>query len=336
MTTGSTQSGTSGPSGTSGMTDFTFCPLAENTLAPALLAVAEALKPKPLRKRRPVLFWSGIVLLLLMGVSLALGTWDDEDTVLRGERIAVVRVEGLISDTKPLLRWIAKIQRDDDVKGVLVRVDSPGGGAAASQELFDSIQRLAKSKPVVASLGSVAASGGLMVAMGAPYVVANPSTVTGSIGVRMDLPQIQGLMDKLGIGQETITTGRFKDAGSTMRPLTAEEKTYFRGILQDMHEQFVLLVAEGRGLPVENVHALADGRIMTGREAKEVGLVDELGGQNAALAKLRSQTGVKADKALLEQPKRTTLWRELAESLLGVDLTARHNAAVPAFLYRGF
>lgn len=308
------------------------CPLAENTLALALLAVAEALKPKPFRTRRPIIFWGALVLVLAGIIWFSLDDGDSVESTGRGERIAVVRVEGLIMDTKPLLRWIAKVQRDDNVKGILLRVDSPGGGAAASQEIFDALQHLAKLKPVVASLGSVAASGGLMVAVAAPWVVANPSTVTGSIGVRMDFPQLMGLMEKIGVGQETLTTGRYKDAGSSMRAPTSEEKEYFQGILQDMHDQFVLLVAEGRKLPAESVRTFADGRIMTGREAKERGLVDELGGQSVALAKLRVQCGVSEGKALMEQPKRSSVWRELTESLLGVDLTTRHTVPVPAFV----
>ena len=301
------------------------CPLN----SPIVLSLLEQLKPRPFRKRHPILFWGGILVLLLALGGAGMAAWDDDSP--SGDRIAVVRVEGLIADTRPLLRWIDTIERDKSVKGVLLRVDSPGGGAAASQEIHDALRRLNTSKPVVASMGSTAASGGLMAAMAAQYIVANPSTVTGSIGVRMDLPQVQKLMDKIGVGQETLTTGRFKGAGSMTRPLTPEERTYFSRILQDMHDQFVLLVAEGRKLPVEQVRALADGRIMTGREAKEHKLVDALGGQDVALAHLRNLTEVSPGKKLLERPKEKTAWRELLETLLDVDLTAHH--ALPEFLY---
>ena len=302
------------------------CPL--NT--PVMQRLLTLLTPRPFRKRHPILFWGGILLLLLSLV--AIGTaWMGKGALAQGDRIAVVRVEGMIADTRPLLHWIDKISRDGRVKGVLLRIDSPGGGAAASQELHAALQNLDARKPVVASLGSVAASGGLMAAMAARHVVANPSTVTGSIGVRMDIPQLQGLMGKLGVSKETLTTGRFKDAGSSVRPLSREERAYFSGVLQDMHDQFVLLVAEGRKLPVERVVPLADGRIMTGREAKELQLVDELGGQETALAHLRKLTGVAASTSLLEQPQKYSLLKEMLESVLELEPGAR--ASSPAFLY---
>lgn len=301
------------------------CPLH----SPAFLKLLELFRPRPFRKRHPVIFWGGIVLLLLAIGGGAMEAWDAATPPK--DSLAVVRVEGLIADTRPLLRWIDTVSRDDSVKGVLLRIDSPGGGAAASQELYEALKRLDERKPVVASMGSVAASGGLMTAMAAQYVVANPSTVTGSIGVRMDLPQVQKLLDKLGVGQETITTGRFKDAGSMTRPLTPEDRAYFSRVLQDMHEQFVLLVAEGRRLPVDVVRTLADGRIMTGREAKEHKLVDALGGQDVALARLSALTGVSADRKVQERPKEKTLWREVLETVFDVDFTAQ--SGVPAFLF---
>lgn len=289
-----------------------------------------ALPKKPFRKRHPFLFWGVLALLILGGLGAYLGRDGD---ISGGDKLAVVRVEGVIADTRPLLAWIDKVGRAPNVKGVLLRIDSPGGGAAASQELYEALHALSVRKPVVASMGSVAASGGLMAAMGASYVVANPSTVTGSIGVKMELPQLQGLMQKIGIGRESLTTGRFKDAGSPFRPLTAEERAYLNGIIQDMHQQFVALVAESRKLPVEKVQALADGRIFTGREAKTQGLVDELGGQDAALRELRKQAGVPPSATLLERPKENKLWKEVLETVLDLDL--EHAATrTPAFLFQ--
>ena len=296
----------------------------------------QALRPLPFRKRHPVLFWA-FWLLCLLGVGSAVYTsMGDEQALVSEPRIAVVRIEGPILNTRPLLRWIERVQRDPNVEGVLLRVDSPGGGAAASQEVYEALKTLAGRKPMVASMGSVAASGGLMVAMAAPHVVANPSTVTGSIGVRMDLPQLQGLMGKLGVGQETLTTGRFKDAGSPLRPLSAEERQYLNRILQDMHDQFVQLVAEGRKLSVEKVRPIADGRIFTGREARELGIVDALGGQAEALNALRVQAALPANTKLLEQPKESKLWKELMETVLGVDISAAAgmvHSPVPSFLF---
>lgn len=315
------------------------CPLTNTALLEQLV---KALTPKPFRKRHPILFW-GFCLLLLAGVIGGIASSFAGSGVAATDSYAVVRVEGPILNTRPLLRWVEKVGKDPAVKGVLLRIDSPGGGAAASQELYEALRSLNAKKPVVASMGSVAASGGLMVAMGARHVVANPSTVTGSIGVRMDVPQLQGLMGKLGLGQETLTTGRYKDAGSPTRPMTQDEKLYLGRILQDMHDQFVQLVAEGRKMPVDKVRAVADGRIFTGREARELGIVDELGGQNEAVAALHKAVGTQEALKRLEQPKENKLWKELMESLLGlnvsalgVDVSALGGVAstpVPSFLF---
>lgn len=166
----------------------------------------------PFRKRHPVIFW-GLLLLLLGGLAAFMVS---RATGLGSERIALVRVTGPIMDIDAQLRWIDELGRMPGVKGVLVRVDSPGGGAAASQELYGALARLGKDKPVAVSMGSTAASGGLMVSMAGRRVFANASTVTGSIGVRMDIPQIRGLLDKLGLGRQTLTTAPYKDAGSML------------------------------------------------------------------------------------------------------------------------
>ncbi|MDO5483596.1 MAG: signal peptide peptidase SppA, partial [Desulfovibrionaceae bacterium] len=252
---------------------------------------------------------------------------DTEDGPLAGERLALVSVRGSIMDVQPLLDWIRKIEREDNVRGVLLRIDSPGGGAAASQELYAALARLAGKKPVVASMGSVAASGGLMVAMAGQKVFANASTVTGSIGVRMDIPQLQGLLGKLGLGQETLVTAPYKDAGSYLRPLSAADRAYFEHVLKDMHEQFVDIVARGRNLPREKALALADGKIFTGREALHLGLVDTLGGQDEALACLANLTGVPADRPLLKRLNK--------KSWLEKSLEASLQAALAALLGRG-
>ena len=287
---------------------------------------------KPFRKRRPVLFWLGVCL-VLGGALMTLGSWwlEDEDAMLGRECLAVVRVEGFIGDTRKLLAWIDRLTRDQRVKGVLLRVNSPGGGAAASHELYDALKRLAAKKPLYASMGSVAASGGLMVALAAERVLATPSTLTGSIGVKMEIPQVQGLMDKLGLQRESIASGKYKDAGSPFRPMTADERTYLTAIIGDMHKNFVTLVAQARQLPEEKVRDMADGRILTGSGALELGLVDALGGQVEALRQLRVAAGVEYRTPVLEQPKEGRLLRELLENLLGIELGAR--VALPEFLY---
>ena len=305
------------------------CPLAQ---VPA--NVWKDLLRRPFRKRHPVIFW-GLILLLLAGVGV-FGAALGSNGLMGGQRIALVSVSGPIMDPESALEWIRKVERDPMIAGVLLRVDSPGGGAAASQEIYSAVRELARKKPVAVSMGSLAASGGLMVSMAGSRVFANASTVTGSIGVRMDIPQLQGLMGKIGVGQETITTAPYKDAGSYMRPLSTEQRDYFKKVLDDMHQQFVDIVADGRHMEHARAAALASGKIFTGREAVQLGLVDELGGQQTALAWLSEQCGVPAERKLVTRPKEGGWLPRSLKTMLGVDLSALGSlsSSSPVFLYQ--
>lgn len=306
--------------------------------------VWKALLHRPFRKRHPFIFWIGAVAIAL--ICLLLFSTDESGRSLfsGGERLALVTLRGPIMDVAPTLAWIRKIERDSNVKGVLLRVDSPGGGAAASQEVYDALARVAKKRPVVVSMGSMAASGGLMVSMAGKRIFANPSTVTGSIGVRMDIPQLQGLLGKIGVGQETLVTAPYKNAGSFLHPLSPQDRAYFEGVLKDMHEQFVDIVAQGREMPRERAAALANGKIFTGQEALKLGLVDEMGGQDAALRWLAEHSGVPASRKLLTRPKETSWLTDSLKAWFGLDLAAMAalsglNATgsgwrAPVFLYQ--
>lgn len=289
---------------------------------------------RPFRRRHPVIFWLLILLVLLALLLVWLGSRDD---AFGGPRLAVLEVNGTIDDVRPHLEWLRRIARQDQVKGLLVRVDSPGGGAAASQELYEAVRQLGERLPVAVSMGGMAASGGLMVSMAGQRVFANAGTVTGSIGVRMDIPQIRALLDRIGVDRQTLTTAPYKDAGSMLRPLSDEERAYFQGVLDDMHGMFVDIVARGRHMAREQAAALADGRIFTGREALRLGLVDELGGMEAAHRWLAEQSGVDVRHPLLERPRKERWWQDLLESTLsrwlGLDAAAVRNAT-PVFLYQ--
>ncbi|MDR2573582.1 MAG: signal peptide peptidase SppA [Desulfovibrio sp.] len=288
---------------------------------------------KPFRKRHPVVFWGvGLALFALLGF---FAMRDDEAEMFDApERLALVSVRGVIMDAGDTLQWLREIGRRENVRGVLVRVDSPGGGAAASQEIYDALAELGKSRPVAVSMGALAASGGLMVSMAGERVFASPTTVTGSIGVRMDIPQLQGLLDKIGVGQQTLATAPYKNAGSYLRPLSPDEKVYFESVLNDMHSQFVGIVAEGRRMSGPEAARLADGKIFTGREAKELGLVDELGGQDTAHRWLAQKTGVPFERKLLARPKHKNFWlRDILSAWFGLDM-ADPVWRSPVFLYQ--
>lgn len=296
---------------------------------------------RPFRKRRPKTFFFAMLLLGIAVVAAgeALFAAVSGSGLFTSPRLGLVRVEGFIGDAGKTVEWMESLRRDPSIAGVLVRIDSPGGAVAPSQELHMGVKRLAETKPVVISMGTVAASGGYYVAAAGHEIFANPSTVTGSIGVRLQLTNVQGLMQHIGITSENITTGKFKAAGSPFQELTAEERAYLQGVLNDMRDEFVAAVAAGRGLTREKVETLADGRIFTGRQALAAGLVDALGDLQAALLRLgviaREKGARLADvpEVVEGPPKKTPLWQKALEAAVGTDAAASINAGRYTFRY---
>lgn len=266
------------------------CPLAQ--LPPAFW---ESLQKKPSFIRRHPILMGILAGLLVLFVARGCAPSEAEDV---GECIALVKIQGAIIEPSATLAWIRKIENEPNVKGILLRIDSPGGGAAASQEIYAALARAGRKVPIAASMGATAASGGFMVAMAAQKIYANPSTITGSIGVRMDIPQLQELMAKIGVGQETLVTGPYKNAPSYTRPLSEADRQYLQGVIMNMLQQFVEIVAQSRHMSTERAFALADGKIYTGQQAKELGLIDELGGQEECLEWLCAQTGISPQQKL--------------------------------------
>src|SRR5882724_3613486 len=255
------------------------------------------------------------------------------------ERVAIVRVDGVISDSETdstrtkIIKNLNKAYKAE-VKAVVLRINSPGGTVGASQELHAAILKLReKGIPVVASMSDVAASGGVYIAIAADKIVANPGTITGSIGVIISSANAHLLMQKVGVSREVIKSGPFKDVLSPFRPMTDEERSLMQGVIDDAHDQFVEAVSKGRGIPAERVREFADGRIFTGRQAKEWGLVDELGGLQTAVELAGKVAGIeglpKTIELGLDKPfwkkfmgpfgRTASLWSERAE-LQGVPL----------------
>jgi protease-4 len=239
----------------------------------------------------------GFLLLLFMMVRS-----DGRTTLVAGDRVGVVEVTGPITDSKKILKELDDFREQDNVKSVVVRIDSPGGSVGASQEIYDAIKQTRKTKKVVASMGSLAASGGFYIACAAEKVFANPGTLTGSIGVIFEIPNVQGVLKWAGIQMQTLKAGKMKDAGSPFRELTPDEQAYFQGVLSDVHKQFIDAVAEGRGLSADEVKPYADGRVFTGRQAKEWKLIDSLGGFDAAVREAAKLAGI-SGKPKLEYPR---------------------------------
>ena len=201
----------------------------------------------------------------------------DSSSIFSKDEVAVIEIKGVISDSDETLEKIRQISERDIVKAVVVRIDSPGGGVAPSQEIYEELKKLDAKKPVIASLGTLAASGGYYIAIGARSIVSNPGTLTGSIGVIMQLADLQKLYEFIKISPITIKSGKFKDIGSTSRNMTAEERDLLQKLSDDIHMQFKKDVSKARNIPMPELEKIADGRILSGLQAKDVKLVDELG-----------------------------------------------------------
>ena len=233
-----------------------------------------------------------LVIFFLVGMSVIalkfLG--QGKMSLVAGEKVGVVEIKGLISDSKTVLKQLNRFSEDQAIRAIVVRINSPGGAVGPSQEILQEVEKVKKRKKVLASLGTVAASGGYYIASGADLIMANKGTATGSIGVIMQFTNVEGLTKKVGLDFFTLKSGRYKDVGSPFRPMSPEEKEYMQHLLDNIYQQFLSDVARNRKIPLEKLKTLAEGKIYTGEEAKEVGLVDEFGNLPDAIEKLTGQT----------------------------------------------
>jgi protease-4 len=243
-----------------------------------------------------------------------------------GERIGVLEIEGVISESKDVMKSIIKFKEDDSIKGVVLRINSPGGAVGPTQEIYREVVKLKDKKPVYVSMGSLCASGGYYIASAGQKLFANPSTVTGSIGVIMQLTMLEHLIEKLGIQMTTIKAGQFKDAGTPFREMTSEERGYFNNIVESIHTQFIKDVATGRKMDVEKTRKLADGRVFTGTQAKELGLVDGLGNFYDTIDEFKKALKIKGKPSLVYSEKRFSfskwLFGSLAQELVNERFTS--------------
>jgi len=239
------------------------------------------------------------LLVLLLFVSLFLTLF--QKNIPLGSRLALIRIEGPIIDSKDATDEIKEYTKDKSIKAIILRIDSPGGAVAPSQEIYEEVKKAAAQKKVVVSMGSVAASGGYYIAAPATKIIANPGTLTGSIGVIMEIPNIEGLMNKIGIKTEVIKSGRHKDIASAFRTMGKEEREILQGVMDNVHEQFMKAVAEGRKIKIEEVRKIADGRIFTGEQAKTYGLVDDLGTLEDAIKTAATLAGIKEEPVVVSK-----------------------------------
>ena len=238
-------------------------------------------------RRHPYLFFiltfSSVVVsaMVVLTFLFALGTRDSEFEF--GEKVGIIEINGIIADSKNVLDHIKRFREDDAIKAIVIRINSPGGAVGPSQEIFREIRKTSSTKKVVASMGTIAASGGYYIAAGADGIVANPGTITGSIGVIMGFTNYEDLLQKIGLVPVVIKSGEYKDIGSPVRKMKPEEKKILQDFARKIHKQFIRDIVQGRKMDPEKVRSLADGRIFTGEESKELGLVDRIGNLEDAI-----------------------------------------------------
>lgn len=280
-------------------------------------------------KKRRILIGLGVIVALLVfffAVLFMIGRYSGGkgSRFAFGDKIAIVEVKGVIAQSSQVIEELQQYLTDDGVKAIILRVDSPGGGVGPSQEIYREIMRIRSSskKKVVTSMGSVAASGGYYIACASDRIVANPGTITGSIGVIMQFSNLEDLLKKIGIKGVVIKSGEHKDIGSPFREMTTEEKKLMQEVLDNVHQQFIQAVADGRKLDRSKVSEIADGRIMTGEQAKNLGLVDQLGNLQDTIDITAKLVGIEGKPNVLYPKRKISIWdlliKDMASAIVDV------------------
>lgn len=275
-------------------------------------------------------------LFVLSVVAMLSGGGDEEISGYGGSRVAVVELIEPILSSQETVRLFKKYREARSVKAIVFRVESPGGGVSASQEIYEEVRKTRESgKPVVVSMGAIAASGGYYVSCGADKIVANPGTLTGSIGVIFQFLEFEELLKKVGVGSSTFKSGELKDIGSPFRKTTPREKEYFAQLVNDVYEQFVAVVARERKLDLRIVRKHADGRVFTGRQAKEWGFVDTLGTYEDAIAIAARLGNIEGKPSIVKERKRKSFFQELmGEAIADIARIKQEYLHQPVLQYR--
>ncbi len=274
-----------------------------------------------------------LMILLTIGSALLPERWKSPS----GE-IALVHIQGMLLDSRDIVRQLSSYRQNPGVRGVILRIDSPGGAVAPAQEVYDEVMKLrAEHKTVYASLGAIAASGGYYIACAADYVLANPGTLTGSIAAVMAFSNVEELAKKIGVASVVIKSGKYKDVGSPLRAMKPEEQKLLQNVVDDVHQQFIHAVAKGRGLTVSEVSAIADGRIMTGQQALALKLIDETGGLEKTIELLAKKIGVEGKPEIIEEKEKLPFLDWLLQSSLSRKFAATLTpSSVPRLQYVWF
>lgn len=282
-----------------------------------------------------IVVFGGMFLMFFLFAFIAIASMSDGAfSFAAGERVGIVEVEGPIMGSKKIVKNLRRYARDESIKGIVVRVNSPGGAVAPSQEIFRAIEDAGTKKPIAVSMGSTAASGGYYVALGADRIFANPGTVTGSIGVITQLFDVHEILNTVNVEVNTIKTGPYKDSGSPFREFNLQDEVQFRQLIDDVYDQFVDDIAAARNMDVEAVKKLADGRVFTGRQAKELALVDDLGTFQDAVDWVAKKADVKGEPKIVYPPKDGGLLDEIIRGGVQSLVSETRASTTPLVEYR--
>jgi len=260
-----------------------------------------------------------LVFVFLAGIGSGL-LLSGEGGITSGDKVAVLRVEDVILDSQIYLESIETITNDEDVKAVVVRIDSPGGSVGPSQEIYSELKQLGEKIPVVASIGGVGASGGYYIACASQKIYANPGAITGSIGVIAQFASYEKLLDWAKIDVEVIKSGKYKDVGSAFREMNKEDREYIQQLIDNVYSQFKSAVASSRNLDTKEIDRVADGKIYTGEQALNLKLIDELGTINDAIAMAGELGGIKGKPDVVNFPKKKSRLYELLETKIDTNI----------------
>ena len=288
-------------------------------------------------RRHPILFFllvvCGIGAVMIISVTALFLFGKKDSTFEFGEKVGVVEIQGVISDAKPIVSQLKKFRKNEAIKAIVLRIDSPGGGVGPSQEIYSEVKKTTAEKKVVASMGAIAASGGYYIAAAADHVMANPGTITGSIGVIMEFANVEELFKKIGLSAYVIKSGEYKDVGSPLRKMTPKERKLLQGFIDNVYEQFVKAVAEGRQMPEKEVRAIADGRIFSGEQAHQLGLLDSLGSMEDAIALAARLGGIEGEPSVVYAEKKKF---SLLEFLFGSRVSEALDRITGGALHSGY
>mgnify|MGYP000218084346 FL=1 len=288
--------------------------------------VSSEKKKSPLAKR---LLFLALILLALVGISSITSEWVQQGTK---NRIGIVDITGLISNSQYIVNQVKKFRQDKRIRGIILRIDSPGGAVGPSQEIYDEVLKTRESgKTIYASMGALAASGGYYIASAAEKIFANPGTLTGSIGVIMVFSNAKGLMEKIGLQPEIVKAGEYKDIGSPARAMTQKERNLLQSVVTDVHQQFIEAVASGRDISVAEVTKIADGRILTGRQAYSLNLVDQMGGLQVSIDQIAHKVGIIGSPKIIRETPRVGFLDWVLKSTVNQSIINRPS--IPSLQY---